>query len=123
MRRSERGANLVEAALVIPLLVLILVIAGDLGRAFFTYIALVDGAREGARYGAAIQNATAMCARAQAEALNQPLPVTPVCSADIGAGSGTSVSVTLSTDFELLIGGLLGRSTIPIAHTVAFRIR
>jgi len=52
MRRSERGANLVEAALVVPILILILAGVVDLGRAFYSYIAIANAAREGARAGA-----------------------------------------------------------------------
>lgn len=52
MRRSERGANLVEAALVVPILILILAGVVDLGRAFYNYISLANAAREGARAGA-----------------------------------------------------------------------
>jgi len=50
--QGARGANLVEFAL--ALLVLFLVLGGiaDLGRAFSTYIAIANAAREGARYGA-----------------------------------------------------------------------
>lgn len=52
MRRDERGANLVEAALVVPILVLILAGVVDLGRAFSSYIVIANAAREGARAGA-----------------------------------------------------------------------
>jgi Flp pilus assembly protein TadG len=53
MLRSERGQNLVELALVM-FFVLVPLLAGvaDLGRAFYSYIAITNGAREGARYGA-----------------------------------------------------------------------
>jgi Flp pilus assembly protein TadG len=52
MRRGEQGANLVEAALVIPLLILILAGIVDLGRTFYNYISIANAAREGARAGA-----------------------------------------------------------------------
>ena len=122
-RRRERGAKLVEAALVMPLLLIMMAIVVDLGRAYFCYIAVVDAAREGARYGVTNQDSTEMCARALAEAQDQPLPVTLTCVADPGNGSGTPVSVTVSCDFPLIMGGLVGRSSILISHTAAFRIR
>ena len=50
--RDARGANLVEFALALLLLLLILGGIADLGRAFHIYIAMANGAREGARYGA-----------------------------------------------------------------------
>lgn len=46
----DRGQNLVEFALVLPLLVLILFGAVDLGRVYFATITLTSAAREGARY-------------------------------------------------------------------------
>ena len=49
MKRSERGANLVEFAIVLPLLVLILAGLADLGRAFYNYMVITNAAREGAR--------------------------------------------------------------------------
>jgi Flp pilus assembly protein TadG len=50
--QDARGANLVEFALALLLLLLILGGIADLGRAFHIYIAMTNGAREGARYGA-----------------------------------------------------------------------
>ena len=49
MKRSERGSNLVEFALVLPLLVLILAGMADIGRAFNSYMVITNAAREGAR--------------------------------------------------------------------------
>jgi Flp pilus assembly protein TadG len=50
MKRSERGANLVEFALVAPVLVILLLGIADVGRAFYDYISLTNAVREGARY-------------------------------------------------------------------------
>ena len=49
-RRNERGASLVETALVLPLLLLLLVGIIDVGRAYYTYISIYNAAREGGRY-------------------------------------------------------------------------
>jgi len=50
-RRSEpRGQSLVELALVIPVLIIIVVGALDLGRVFFSVITVTNVAREGVRY-------------------------------------------------------------------------
>ena len=122
-RRRERGSNVIEAALVLPLLFVLTAFAADLGRAFFTYIAVIEAAREGARYGVTNQDSGEMCARALAESLHQPLPAPLTCAADPGQGPGTSVIVTVSCDFPLMMGGLVGRSSIPLSHSAAFRIR
>jgi Flp pilus assembly protein TadG len=50
MLRAERGQSLVELALVLPLLILLLTGMVDLGRAFYGFISITNGAREGARY-------------------------------------------------------------------------
>jgi Flp pilus assembly protein TadG len=113
---------MVEAAIVMPLLLLLIAMVTDLGRAYFVSIMVIDAAREGARYGVTSQNATEMCARAMAAA-TPPSGITLNCSADHGYGSGTPVKVTVSCNFPLIMGGLLGRSAIPISYTAAFRIR
>jgi len=122
-RQGERGSNLVEAAMVMPLLLLVMAIAADLGRAYFVSIAVIDAAREGARYGMTKQNSTEMCATALAEVQYQPLPVTLTCVADPGHGPGTPVIVTVSCNLPLIMGSLMGRSSIPISNSAAFRIR
>ena len=50
MKRSERGSNLVEFALVAPVLVFLLIGIADVGRAFYDYISITNAVREGARY-------------------------------------------------------------------------
>jgi Flp pilus assembly protein TadG len=52
-RRSQRGANLVEAALVLPLLILLTFGIIELGHAYSVYQTITNGAREGARYSVA----------------------------------------------------------------------
>jgi Flp pilus assembly protein TadG len=50
-RSTSRGQSLVEFALVVPILVLILALSADFGRAFSAYIAVGGAAREGAAFG------------------------------------------------------------------------
>jgi hypothetical protein len=52
-RRKTRGQALVEFALTLPILLLLLLIALDFGRAFFGWVALNNAARVGANYAAA----------------------------------------------------------------------
>jgi Flp pilus assembly protein TadG len=51
-RRSERGQAVVEAALTLVILLMLLGGILDLGRAFFTYVALQNAVGEGAYYAA-----------------------------------------------------------------------
>jgi Flp pilus assembly protein TadG len=50
-RSGERGQDALEFALIIPVLFLILMGIFDMGRATFSYSALQNAAREGARFG------------------------------------------------------------------------
>jgi TadE-like protein len=50
-KKKERGQSMVELALMITLLMVMLAGTLDLGRAFFTWLALRDAAQEGASYG------------------------------------------------------------------------
>jgi hypothetical protein len=49
--RRERGQSLIELAVSFTLLLLILGVTIDLGRVFYTYIAIREAAEEGALYG------------------------------------------------------------------------
>jgi Flp pilus assembly protein TadG len=55
---KERGQSMIELALVITILLVLLAGTVDLGRAFFTWLALRDAAQEGAAYGSAMPEAT-----------------------------------------------------------------
>jgi Flp pilus assembly protein TadG len=125
---NERGASVVEAAVVTPLLLFILLGAIDLGRAYFTYLTIIDAAREGARYGAAhYEDPTRVadtCNAALAEAQGQPLPVTPTCTLETTWAKGSPVKVTVHVDaFPTFLGAILGRPTFPVSYNVAYRIR
>ena len=50
VNRSERGQSLVELAISFIVIMILLSGAVDLGRAFFTYVAIRDAAQEGATY-------------------------------------------------------------------------
>ncbi len=69
MKRGERGANLVEFAIV-TIFILLPLFAGivDLGRAFYGYIVITNAAREAARYGTRLPLETA---NIQAKALTE----------------------------------------------------
>ena len=54
--RAERGQSLVEFALMATALLLLLAGILDLGRAYFTFLALRDAAGEGAYYGSIYPN-------------------------------------------------------------------
>ena len=54
---SERGASLIEAALVVPLLILLAFGAAEFGFVFLDFLNVSSAAREGARVGSAVGDA------------------------------------------------------------------
>jgi TadE-like protein len=48
----SRGQSLVELALILPIFLLLIAGAVDLGRLFYAYVAIVDASKEGALFGA-----------------------------------------------------------------------
>ena len=55
--KSERGASMVEAALVVPLLILLAFGAAEFGFVFLDFLNVSSAAREGARVGSAVGDA------------------------------------------------------------------
>jgi Flp pilus assembly protein TadG len=124
-RRNERGANIVEAAIVIPLLVLLLIGVVDFGRAYFAYITIINAAREGANWGV-LHPATEACGKALAEAQDLTSQgLTPNCTYTCSGGcaANTPIMVTMEVDFPLILGSIVGRPNIPITYSVTFPIR
>ena len=73
---SEKGQSMVEMAL--SFVILIMLIAGivDLGRAFFTYMALRDAAQEGAAFGSLYPtNTTGIADRVEASTGGSTNPI------------------------------------------------
>ena len=56
--RTSRGQALVETALILPIIILLLLLAIDLGRVFFTSIDLRNAAHEATMLGGSTENAT-----------------------------------------------------------------
>lgn len=88
-RKRSRGQSLAELAISLPLLLLVMLGTIDLGRAYFDYIEMRNGAFEGARYGA-----------------QQPTDTTGIKNMVMSHGvpSDTAVSVDLTGDYNT-IGG------------------
>lgn len=120
-RRRSLGQSVVEFALVLPVFMLLLLIAVDFGRLFFTYIELNNIAREGAAYASAnpmVDNATLTTvavreSNVQAQRGEGAITATATCapvdcsSALGGTGAGNRVTVGVTqpfTFFTPLIG-------------------
>lgn len=131
-RRCQRGQAFVEFALVLPIMLLILLIAADFGRLFFSYVQVTNAAREGANYAslhaadspfdlAAYVSGAANAANGEANVQGQrgeggltvdapvcfsPLtPSSPIncgTASDFAGGIGNYVTVTVREDFAFL---------------------
>jgi len=92
--RDERGASMVEFALVLPILCIFIFGAIDFGRALKVYNNLAAAARDGARYGAAQDPPLdpAIIARAQTtfqSAMGMTLPASKLqVFKDVNPGAG-----------------------------------
>ena len=110
----QKGQSLVEFALVLPLLLVLIITAIELGRLFYTQIVITNAAREGAYYLAthfedpkAATNATD---GAEAEAANSGIPAVNV-GFDPASGWQPDEKVTVTVDTtvtDVLIVGFLG---------------
>jgi len=114
VREGERGQSLVEFALMLPILLLLLLGAIDLGRAFHSSISITNAAREGAFYGASKPtDSSGIATRVRQElglaASDASVSVSTACSAPACARStGTdwasteTITVEAQTDFNFL---------------------
>ena len=108
--RSERGTSLVEAALFLPLLMLLTLVTADVGRGFTTFIALSNASREGARWISLnpTDNAGALnrIAVEAAQVGLTPGAYTPTITT-LSDPAGDAVTVTVAHDYPLLFGAII----------------
>lgn len=123
--RSERGQSLTELALTLTILLTLLAGVLDIGRAYFTFLALRDAAAEGAAYGSFDPTNTAEIEnRARRESPGGMISWddATVTVDIIGAACrGGGVEVTVQIDYKLLtpfIGAIAGSQTLPLEATV-----
>ena len=122
--KRQRGLAMVEMVFVVPILLLLMLTAAELGRGFYQYNTLVKATRDGARHFASstfVGSSTTVDAARQAEAIflvqygqtvcggTQLLPdnlpeVNPTVSTSDGI---TWVTVTASYPFQFLPGNPL----------------
>ena len=121
-RSSEKGQNLVELALVLPFLLIVLFGVLDLGRVFFVTINLTNAAREGVRFLTRhpddLTNVSPY-GRSKSAAIEEASysgislsdsQVSADCSNvndDDYCDSGTPATVSVTYDFDLVMGWLL----------------
>ena len=134
-RRSLQGQSLVELALILPVVILIVAAAVDLGRVYFSWVNLTSAARVGAAYAASNPSVSfgpgsgyALAVLADRNDAGCPLspgpaPAPPSFGPDKIVGS--LVAVTLGCDFSPampLLQAVVG-STVRVTASVQYPIR
>lgn len=136
---STRGQALVEMAIILPVLLLVVLMALDMGRVFFGWVGLQNAVRQGASYAAmnpdgwgtpgnATKKATYLTQLAHDTstlncAVEAPLPDPGFPN---GKALGAKAEVTLSCDFTPitpLVGSLFPGGVLEISAYSAFAIR
>lgn len=120
MRRRTRsgwtgvaGQALTEFALIAPIFMLIALLVIDLGRAYYTYEAIANAAREGARYCALYKDSAGTKTRVMNELgsyVDGTVTVSsPYCDTTVTVGNPVTVTVSATfTPITPLIGSLVG---------------
>jgi Flp pilus assembly protein TadG len=116
MRRlRDRGAALVETAMILFLVLLLIAGMVDLGRAFSEYIVIGEASRAGARYGSLNpSDEGGIRAAAVQMAANNGVAVAEGDISIVGLGGqpGDPIRVTVTHQFPTLMGSIIGFETI-----------
>ena len=125
-RSSQPGQSLTELSLTWIILLTLLAGVLDIGRAYYTFLALRDAAAEGAAYGSFDPaNSTEIEARVRAESPGPSIvdwTGANITSNVIGAACrGGGIEVNVQVDYQLLtpfIGAIVGSQSMPLEATV-----
>jgi hypothetical protein len=104
VNRRTRGQSLVEAALALPILVMLFLGLVDFGRAYYAIVALRDAADEGVTYAATAPHDVLGIRRRATEASPELVPIAPndvVVTYPPALYSGAPITVTVTTRLEL----------------------
>jgi Flp pilus assembly protein TadG len=131
-RETKKGQELVEFAVMLPLLLIVLIGVIDLGRVFHASITIANASRAGARYassygfddtgGVITINNVIVSTKAQSEAQNSGVTLDSVSvTCPGGCSHGGPVIVTVTHDFQFLFNAFLG-SGITLNHSTEMKI-
>jgi Flp pilus assembly protein TadG len=124
LKRDQKGQSLVEVAIAMPLLILIVAGILDLGRAYFTYIALTDAAAEGAAYAAIHPTDQVQIIERAADNSNGLVTLAPeMVTIDVGSlTAGSPITVSVEIEYEVItpiIQALVPDGTLTMRASVA----
>lgn len=128
-RQKNRGQELVEFAIMLPLLILLVIGVLDLGRVFFSAITIANAAREGTRYAIShglyydlntdtfLLKTTEIRDQVKRDAADSGLnlvdsDISVSCPNPLGCGPGRNIRVLVSYQFDILLDFFLPSVTI-----------
>jgi Flp pilus assembly protein TadG len=121
-KQKERGQSMVELALIFVIIMILLAGTADLGRAFFTWLAMRDAAQEGASYGTICPG---LADRGELESrVRDNLDLINVYTVTVNAPNtspGKPIKVTVDTDLPIntpFLSTILGSPSIAIHATI-----
>ncbi len=123
-RRGEKGQDIVEFALILPILLLLIMGIVDFGRAYNTWMMVTHGAREGARYAAVGYSNSEIEDRIRETTPNLTVAVSISPGDRTGYQSGEPVTVGVTTEFELITGIIaefFTENPFPLSSTAEMR--
>ena len=126
----ERGQSLVEFTLMVSIIMILMLGMLDLGRAFFTFLAMQDAAGEGASFASVHptwvddddnddpNNVTYRVRNSAPTGTLVDMNTAIVTVADAGSPDiGSLITVTLTANYQLVtpfVGGIIGSQTLPL---------
>jgi Flp pilus assembly protein TadG len=124
VRRShERGQDLVEYALLLPIFLLLVMAIVDLGRATYYYSAIHNSAREGARYGVIHPDDPAGI---ETVVLTKSVGLNPAfMTITTVLPDEETIQVTVTFQFRVvtpLVGALIGSNEVTLGSRATMRI-
>jgi Flp pilus assembly protein TadG len=125
-KRAEKGQSLVEAAIIVPILILLLAVVVDAARAFDAYIVLTNAVREGARFATIEPSPDENMIRqlVVADVVDSGTNVTNMrdfsaSDVEVILSNPTVVTVTAQYEFDLWFGGIVGLPTFHLEKEAA----
>jgi Flp pilus assembly protein TadG len=103
---AERGAAIIEFALILPLLLVVTLAAIDFGRAFFVKNVLAQSAREGVRLRAVSNAADSALVRARVNQVAAAAAISIKTLTIAGPDAARQVTVTVTSDFKWIVPGV-----------------
>jgi Flp pilus assembly protein TadG len=121
-RLVKRGQSLIEAALILPVFLLILGGLVDFGHAIQSYIAITNAANEGARFASREPtNLQGIQQHVENELVGTGITVTSVsvsCLNGPACTRGGPVRVQVNSSVPTIFGGIIGWQAIPITKSL-----